>query len=477
MEITTDRFRDNVSETLADRAYVTAIRKGTALFREGRRRCFEGYPEAEAEREMARRIKEEAVARLDEHLETLEASVTGRGGTVHWARDAQEANEIVLELAKRRGAKLIVKSKSMVTEEIGVNDHLARGGLEVVETDFGEYIIQLAHETPSQLTTPALHKSKEEVARLLAEKLGIPVYDSVDEMVREVRGRLREVFLRADMGITGVNFAVAETGTLVQVTNEGNGRMVNTLPPVLVAIMGIEKVIPRLTDLPVFLRLLPRSNAGQWITVYVNFISPDPSPSRWTRPREFHLVILDNGRSRILSDPEMREALYCIRCSACQNHCPIFQSIGGKPYGWIYGGPIGSMLAPLFLGVDRAHDLAFASTLCGACRDVCSVKIDIPRILLKLRSQWSEGQGTGRSPWTERVVFGVWRAVFSRLAAYRLVSKAFTPFLRASWGRWIISKLPVGSAWAKSRELPVPAEQSFKDRWRAIQARLVRGER
>lgn len=474
MEITTDRFRENVSETLSDQPYVKAIKKGTALFRQGRETCFEGYFQVETERQLARSIKEGAVARLDRLLETLEASITSRGGTVHWAWDAREANETILKLAKNRGVKLIVKSKSMVTEEIGLNDYLAEQGLEVVETDFGEYIVQLAHETPSHLTTPAMHKSKEEVSRLLAEKLGIPAYETVDDMVGEVRPRLRRIFLKADMGITGVNFAVAETGTLVQVTNEGNGRMVSTLPSMLVAIMGIEKVIPTLKDLPVFVRLLPRSNAGQWITTYVNFISPDDSRKRWTRPGEFHLVILDNGRSRILADPEMREALYCIRCSACQNYCPVYQSLGGKAYGWIYGGPIGSMLTPLFLGIEKAHDLPFASTLCGACRDVCSVKIDIPRILLKLRSQWSEGRGDGRPPWTERAAFSLWRATFSRLFSYRFLTMAFLPFLRTSWGRWIISKLPVGSGWAKSRELPLPAQRSFKDRWKTMGPRLSR---
>jgi L-lactate dehydrogenase complex protein LldF len=250
--------------------------------------------------------------------------------------------------------------------------------------------------------------------------------------------------------------------------------MVSTLPPLLVAIMGIEKILPKMKDLPVFLRLLPRSNAGQWITTYINFLSPAIQGESWTCPKEFHLILLDNGRSRILADPDFREALYCIRCSACQNHCPVYQSLGGKAYGWIYGGPIGSMLTPLFLGLEKAHDLAFASTLCGACRDVCSVKIDIPNILLKLRTRWAEGK---KGSLMERNIFRFWRIVFSHLSFYRFFSASFLSLLRRSWFRKMASGLPVFSNWVKSREIPIRAKQTFRNRWRTLCGERDRGHR
>lgn len=350
------------------------------------------FPPFDAERDTARRIKEHAIGRLDELLVELKNRLEANGCKVFVAADATEARDYIVRLAQDRGVSKVVKGKSMTTEEIVLNPALSAAGIEPIETDLGEYIVQLRHETPSHIITPAIHLSREDIGRLFAEKLGIDYTPEPEKLTAVARARLRSIFLSAEMGVTGVNFAIAETGTLVLVENEGNGRFSSTLPETLVAVMGIEKVIPKLTDLSHFLEVLARTATGQKLTCYTNFINGPRHDEDLDGPREVHVVMLDNGRSRMLADPVLREALYCLRCGACLNVCPVYRRIGGHAYGVPYSGPIGSIVSPNLFGSAAAH-LPFASTLCGACRDICPVKIDIPRILLHMR--WKEGRGDG----------------------------------------------------------------------------------
>jgi len=352
-------------------------------------------PDWEELRERARQIKEHTITHLDFYLEQLVAKVSALGGKVYWAETGDDVCRYIVELARDRGVKSVVKSKSMTTEEIGLNPALSAAGVEPVETDLGEYIVQLRRETPSHIITPAIHLAREDIGRLFAEKLGIEYTPEPERLTAAARERLRSIFLSATMGVTGVNFAIAETGTLVLVENEGNGRFSSTLPDTLVAIMGIEKVIPKLADLSHFLEVLARTATGQKLTCYTNFINGPRRTDDLDGPREVHVVMLDNGRSRMLADPVLREALYCLRCGACLNVCPVYRRIGGHAYGFPYSGPIGSIISPNLFG-SAAAQLPFASTLCGACREICPVKIDIPRILLHLR--WKEGGGDGAPP-------------------------------------------------------------------------------
>ena len=298
----------------------------------------------------------------------------------------------MLDLAKARGVKIATKSKSMVSEEIGLNRLLIEEGIEPVETDLGEYIIQLSDETPYHIIAPAIHKSREDVSELFHEKLNTPRLREITDMTSEARRQLREKFINAGMGITGGNFLVAETGTLVLVTNEGNGRMCTSMPKIHVAIVGMEKIVPSMEDLGMFLRLLIRSATGQRLSSYVTTVTGPRQADDEDGPEEFHLVIVDNGRSRLLADPELRETLYCLRCGACLNACPVYRKVGGHAYGWVYSGPIGAIVSPMLTNLSDAKDLPYASSLCGACREACPVNINIPRILLYLRKELTEGK-------------------------------------------------------------------------------------
>jgi L-lactate dehydrogenase complex protein LldF len=349
------------------------------------------FPSFDAERDIARKIKEDAIGRLDQLLVQLKDGLETNGCKVFVAADAAIARDYIVELARARGVKRAVKGKSMTTEEIELNPALERAGIEPIETDLGEYIVQLRGEKPSHIITPAIHLSKEDIGKTFSDRLNIAYTPQPEQLTAVARERLRSIFLTAEMGITGVNFAIAETGTLVLVENEGNGRMSSTLPETLVAVMGIEKVIPRLDDLPHFLEILARSSTGQKLTCYTNFINGPRREGDADGPREVHVVMLDNGRSAMLADPVLRDALYCLRCGACLNVCPVYRRIGGHAYGFPYSGPIGSIVSPNLFG-SAAAQLPFASTLCGACRDICPVRIDIPRILLHLR--WKANQGT-----------------------------------------------------------------------------------
>jgi L-lactate dehydrogenase complex protein LldF len=369
MKIRTDQFKELSLKALSNPRLMESLSEMGNRFTLGRALAFSQIPDSEALRLKGNSIKKSTLERLDCYLERLESKVNELGGEVHWARDARDAVKIVCEIAGKNGVRSVVKGKSMTSEEIGLNEALIEQGIDAVETDLGEFIIQLADEPPSHIVGPALHKSKEEVADLFAEKLGVEKVETPEELTVIARSALRKKFLEADMGITGANFAVAETGTIVLFENEGNIRFATTLPRIHVAIMGIEKVIPTLEDLMVLMKLLARSATGQKLSSYVSMITGPRRTGEWDGAEEFHLVILDNGRSRILRDEELRETLYCIRCGACLNICPVYQKIGGHSYGWVYSGPIGSILTPQLIDPERAGHLPFLSTLCGACAE------------------------------------------------------------------------------------------------------------
>ncbi len=429
----------------------------------------------EAMRGRAAAIKQSVLEHLDYYLDMVDKNVRRNGGHVYFADDAEQANRIVLDIARRNGVKTVIKSKSMVSEEMGVNRVLEQAGIEPVETDLGEYIIQLAGETPFHIIAPAMHKTRQEVSDLFHEWLKTAPTQDIKRLCEYARDALREKFAAADMGISGANFVVAETGAVCIVTNEGNGRMTTSAPRVHVALAGMEKIIPALEDLALFLRLLPRSATGQRITSYNTFVGGPRAQSDEDGPEEFHLVLVDNGRLNLLKDETLREALRCIRCGACLNHCPVYQKIGGHAYGWVYSGPIGAIVTPPMTDMKVASDLPYASTLCGACRDVCPVKIDIPRLLLHLRQKVAEGGPAERSTtWMERLLMGQW---CSAMSSRRSLEG------KARWGRIArrfasrrgriagIAPAPMLSQWAASREFPAPAERSFARLWRERLAR------
>ena len=471
-EVATREFVPASQAAVKDEQLRQALRRAGTGFDGTRREAIAEVSEEvwEEWRQQARRIKEHTIAHLDYYLAMLERNVVAAGGQVHFAQDAAQANAIVSEIARRNGVKTVTKSKSMVSEELGLNHVLEAGGIDVFETDLGEYIIQLAEETPSHLVAPALHKTRGQVAQLFAEQLGVPYSEDIEEMARVARVALRQKFLDADMGISGANFLVAETGSLVIITNEGNGRLCTSAPRIHVGLAGMEKVIPSLQDLAVFLRLLPRSATGQRISSYVSMVMGPRRAEDEDGPEEFHLIIVDNGRSRLLRDPALRESLYCIRCGACLNVCPIYQRVGGHAYGWVYPGPIGSIVTPGLVGVAEAKDLPNASTLCGACRDACPVQINIPRMLLHLRHQQAESSDDNQrtASDTDRLLARGFANVMSNLWLLKLgrrVGRALSKPLARS-GKIGQTRLPLVSRWTQARDLPAPAERSFRELWR-----------
>lgn len=389
----TEHFKAQAEEALGNRALQEALTRACGHIGRMRAKAFQDWPEGQDLRTEAHRIKTEVMDHLAPYLDQLETSADALGIKVHRSSDAEDARRYILELIRSRGISLVVKSKSMTTEEIGLNPELEKNGVQVWETDLGEFIVQLAEEPPSHIIAPAIHKSQKEIADLFSQKLGVPLYHTPEELTQVAREFLRGHYFKAGMGISGANFALAETGTLVVVENEGNARLCTTFPRIHVAVMGIEKVIPGLAALAVFLKLLARSATGQKLSTYMSFLQGPGRPSEDDGPEEVHLVLLDNGRSKILQDPELRPSLYCLRCGACLTTCPVYQRIGGHAYGWVYSGPIGATLAPQYLGLLRARHLPMASTLCGACADVCPVRIPLPDLLLKLRQRTQEQGG------------------------------------------------------------------------------------
>jgi L-lactate dehydrogenase complex protein LldF len=388
-------FENNVDGALADNQLRKNLRKAMDILVDKRRVVFPDDAYLQQLRSAGNAIKRRALKQLPRLLEQLEANCTRNGIQVHWAEDTAEANGIVLDILRRHDAPEIVKGKSMVSEEMHLNHFLEENGIEAVETDLGEFIIQLNHETPSHIIVPAIHKNKDEVAAIFHEKIAdTPYTEDVEELTAIARRVLRKRFATAKVGLSGVNFAIAETGTLLLVENEGNGRMCTTAPEVHVAVMGLEKVVEKLSDVPPLLRLLTGSATGQAITTYVNMISAPRKSDEKDGPREVHLVILDNGRSRMLADPEFRQTLLCIRCGTCLNHCPVYVRIGGHAYGHVYPGPIGKILTPQMEGLQRAGVLATASSLCGACGEVCPVQIPIPDLIRRLRNESYDQDGS-----------------------------------------------------------------------------------
>ncbi len=492
-------FMPATRAALADEPLQAALIRLTGTLMEGNRRGFAALADSDRLREFAKQIKEHTLAHLHVYLEELEASVQRLGGKVHWAADADEARQIIRQIAKETNSRKVVKSKSMTSEEIHLNRALQEDGIEVTETDFGEYIIQVAGERPSHLVAPAVHHTRESVARVLSKHLGEELAEEPRALAQAGRRVLRQKFYEADLGITGANFAVAQTGTIVLVTNEGNGRLTTTWPRVHVALMGIEKVIPKLEHLPVFLKLLARAATGQSLSVYTTMITgprrahggavsnrvarpesskgvahletsttPVEESGRATQagdldgPEEFHLVILDNGRSRILATP-FRESLQCIRCGACLNACPVYRRIGGHAYGGVYSGPIGSILTPLYDSVAENPHLPHASSLCGACQAACPVRINIPHMLIGLR----ELQHKQKPSRWENVAYGLWRSVLRTPWLYRLALRLARLALRWKAADGWLQRLPgAGAGWTQARDFPAPAARSFRELWR-----------
>jgi L-lactate dehydrogenase complex protein LldF len=473
MHLKSENFSANAEAAVANEPLQNRLRVlGTFTLR--RAAAFAELPDGEALRDRARQIKAHTINHLDAYLVQLEEKVKSLGGHVHWARTGDEACRIILDIAHHNGVRRVVKSKSMATEEIHLNAAFEREGVEAVETDLGEYIVQLADEPPSHILAPAIHKSKADIAALFDEKLKAANLHEAEEIAAVARKKLRERFCSAEMGVTGANFAVAETGTIVLLENEGNIRLSTSLPRLHVAVVGIEKLIPRLADLSVFLRILARSATGQTMSSYVSFITGTRRAGEMDGADEFHLVLLDNGRTRILADEAKRESLYCLRCGACLNVCPVYQKIGGHAYGSVYSGPIGSIITPPLTGLEKSKDLPFASSLCGACREVCPVRINIPHVLLSLRSDWSEGKSEhgephSRPPLIERMAIKAWAFAMKHPRLYnwsfRLPAKFQGPLLKN--GRF--ERLPfAASNWTRNRDFPAIAPKPFRALWREM---------
>ncbi len=438
------RFREIARLKLADPHAQAALDVSTERLRSGRVTAWAELEDVEGLRERAHGIRMRVIDDLDAHVERFRASVEARGGRTFLARTAEEATAYVSDVCGRAGARLAVKSKSMVSEEIGLNEALEAAGVRPVETDLGEYILQLAGEHPVHIVAPAIEKTAEQIAELFSQVEGRSVPPELKALTQAARRQLREAFLQADVGITGVNFGVSETGSICLVTNEGNGRLVSSLPRVHVAIMGMERLVPTTADLAVLLRLLARTGTGQRLSVYTTLITGPRRSGEQDGPEELHVVILDNGRSNLLRG-RYREMLACIRCGACLNVCPVYRKAGGGAYGPVYSGPMGAVLLPLLVGLERAPSLPHASSLCAACSEACPVKIPLHELLLDLRSDLVEG---GVAPLAERLAFGLWSIAWSSPRGYRLstaLARLAQPLARLGGP---------GRAWASGRTLP-----------------------
>ncbi len=472
-------FRDRTAATVANPQLRKSFRGAMDFLMAKRAAQFTDPQALESLRDLGEAIRRYSLSRLPELLEQLEANLTKNGVKVHWAETPEEAQAIIVGIAQRAEARLVVKGKSMVSEEVELNHALEAAGIGALESDMGEYIVQLAGERPSHIIMPAIHKTKEEIARLFAEKIpGVDYTDSVDALIQIGRRVLREKFCRTTVGLSGVNVAVAETGTLCLVENEGNGRMCTSVPDVHIAITGIEKVVEKLEHVPPLLTLLTRSATGQAVTTYFNWITGPRREGELDGPREVHLVLVDNGRSRAYADERFRATLQCIRCGACMNHCPVYTRIGGLAYGTTYPGPIGKIISPHLLGLEATHSLVTASSLCGACGEVCPVRIPIPELLIQLREQSNKdpvsrrhepalaGAGAGRKP-LPALAMRAWSFLYARPALYRLATLALTRLravLPRRQGAWTESRAPLRPAARSLHELMRDRKQERADR-------------
>ena len=465
--VTTPRFKQNAHDALGDARLQRAL--GHARnFIPRRTAASERLPEFEALRDSSRDIKNHTLAHLDLYLEAYERKVTESGGFVHYARDSAEACKIFLDLAKARGAKSVTKGKSMISEEIGLNQAIEAAGMEAVETDLGEYIIQLRHEAPSHIIAPAIHVTRDDVeADFRKAHLHLPAdrdLSQPEQLLAEARGILRNKFLNADIGVTGANFLIAETGTSIIVTNEGNGDLTQILPKVHVVIASLEKLVPTLDDAAQLLRVLARSATGQDMSVYTTFSTGPRRAHDPDGPEEYHVILLDNGRSAMLGT-DFEDMLRCIRCGACMNHCPVYHQIGGHAYGWVYPGPMGAVLTPSLIGVAEGGQLPNASTFCGRCEQVCPMRIPLPKMMRHWREREFE---RALSPATMRYGLKVWAFFATRPWLYRastdLAMRALT-LLGRKKGRF--SWLPLASGWTEQRDLAAPQGATFQAQWRA----------
>lgn len=461
-------IHNGAARTLADARLREAYRSSTVRLLTHRQQSLDEVPGFERLRDRARELKRQTIENLDYYLAQFADRAERNGAEVHWASNAQEVCDIVVGITRLAGTRQVIKAKSMVTEEVELNHALAAHGIRGVETDLGEFIIQLAGDRPAHIVAPAIHKTRQDVSELFVNHLQTEPTLVPEELTAIARRALREMFQQAGVGVTGANFAVAETGSIVLVENEGNIRMCTTVPRVHVALVGIEKLIPCLGDLGVFLRLLGRSATGQKLTTYTSLLTGPRRPGE-DGPEEMHIVLVDNGRTTALADPKMREVLYCIRCGACLNACPVYRKIGGHAYGWVYSGPIGALITPELAGIAQARELPFASSLCGACREVCPVRINIPDLLLHLRSQAQKlAPKPGWSIFSERSLFRQWARIMRSPRLYSLAAQLARwgqiPFARQGW----IRKLPIFPAteWTKGRDFPALAPKSFHQRWK-----------
>ena len=464
MQVTSMHFKARAGEKLADVRLQGALKKLQGNFVKGRADRIAELDNFQDIRDAAAAIRDRTLAHLDVYLETFERNATARGAVVHWAETHDDVNRIVNEIAAQHGVRKVIKSKSMVTEECGLNDALIAAGLEVVETDLGEYILQLANEPPSHIVAPVVHKTRDEVSDLFAEKHQAPRLTDIPALCREAREKLRPHFLSADMGVSGANFVIAETGSTLIVTNEGNGRMVTTLPKVHVAITGIEKVVATLEDVTTLLRVLPRHGTGQSITNYISVTTGPRGPDDHDGPEHFHIILVDAGRTKLIGG-DMQEMLRCIRCGACMNHCPVYQSVGGHAYGWVYPGPMGSILTPTYIGLENARDLPNAATMCGQCHVACPVKIPLPDLLRKLRERQFE---QGLKPWYEVAALKLWgwlaRHPWLFTTAMRINARVLKSMANKSG---MIRSLPFAGGWTDRRDFPAPEGKTFRELYQA----------
>ena len=466
MEIRTRQFKDNARVALDDAQLQRALGGLPGGLVAQRAAARQRLPEFERLRDVGQDIRDHALAHLDLYLEEYERKATAAGAHVHWAPTSADARDIILDICRRVNAKVVTKGKSMVSEEIGLNAHLEAAGLEVVETDLGEYLVQIRNETPSHIIAPAIHLTQDQVEQdFRARHAHLPkdrVLTEPAQLVGEARQILREKFIKADVGITGSNFLIAETGSSIIVTNEGNGDLTQSLARVHVVITSIEKVLPTLNDLTSILRLLARSATGQEFSSYTTLSTGPRRPGDPDGPEEYHVVLLDNGRSEMLRG-ELREVLRCIRCGACMNHCPVYNAIGGHAYGWVYPGPIGSVLTPAFLGVKSAGHLPNASTFCGRCAEVCPMKIPLPKLMRHHReAEFSAGD----SPRGVRWGLGLWSYFARRPRLYHLASRFGIAALSAlSAGRGRFRSLPLAKGWTAHRDFPAPQGRTFQQLW------------
>lgn len=449
------KFKENVLRALTNETLRKNLNRAITHTLSKRIEVVSELPNWEELREKAHNIRKHTIENLAYYLEKFEKKATENGIKVLWAKDATEAKNYVINIAKQINAKLCVKSKSMVTEEIGLREFLEENGIETVETDLGEFIVQLANEMPSHITAPAMHKSRDEIGKLFAEKLGVDFTNEPENLTKIARGFLREKFLNADLGISGANFLIAETGSIVIVENEGNAGLSTTLPKVHIVIAGIEKVIPRLVDLTIFFKILARSATAQRFTSYVSIINA-PRNNKPDSPEKIYVILIDNGRTNLLKSEKLKQALYCIKCGACMLACPIYQRVGGHAYGSIYPGPIGSVLTPVQFALDEALILPFASSLCGKCHEICPVKIEIHHLLLWLRHKAVEQDF---SPWIEKLIFKLWLIGMKNHKLYELGAKILRYIRR-------IGVKPELKRWSKWRTFPEIAPKSFREIWK-----------